>query len=330
MRQRIGFRPLLIRQIETIREGHQIIETQRSSHGGESRPPGLQTLQKRRPGIPYTVGREVGPERMDRHEVQRKFRIGIEQDSPHRLLQLQGSSGVRTTEKAATIVIVGEEIVPNQRRTTQNLSQPSDRFHIQRLGDDLRTRPKDVDVGVKTQSKDFQIPLASMTCCNHPCAVGRWAHQKTPLSSRSTPCINLINPGSLSRRQRSPASQIFRAHRVWDVIEQDAKVVDAVVQQLSQATLNGCHVGGIRIRHIQSRTAGVNKTQTALPASGHRLPNLHQTGFIVRLPPDGSLMQIILGTIEIGVQAAANHPIPKLVSLGRGPRRAVETLDHAG
>ena len=129
-RQRIRFRPLLIRQIKTIREGHQIIETQRSSHGCESRPPGLQTLQKRCPGIPSSVGREVRPERMDRHEVQRKLRVRIEQNSPHRLLQLQRSSGVRTAEKPATIVVVGEEIVPNQRRTPQDLGQPSDRVQI--------------------------------------------------------------------------------------------------------------------------------------------------------------------------------------------------------
>ena len=127
LRQRIGFRPLPIRQIKTIREGHQIIKTQRSSYGGESRPPGLQTLEKRSPGIPYTVGREVGPERMDRHEVQRKLRIGIEQNSPHRLFQLQGSSGIRTAEKAATIVIIGEEIIPDEWRTAQDLGQPSER-----------------------------------------------------------------------------------------------------------------------------------------------------------------------------------------------------------
>ena len=267
---------------------------------------------------------------MDRHEVQRKLRIGIEQNSPHRLFQLQRSSGIRTAEKAATIVIIGEEIIPDEWRTAQDLGQPSERVQIQRLGNDLRTRPKDVDVRMKTQTECFQIPLTSVTCSNHPCAIGRWAHQKATQRACASPGVHLIDPGSLSGRQRAPASQIFGAHRVWDVIEQDAKVVDAIVQQLRQATLNGSHVGGIRIRDIQSRTAGIDKTQTALPASGHCLPDLHKPKIIVRLPPDGSLMQIILGTIKVGIKAAANHPIPKLGSLGRGPRRAIETLDHAG
>ena len=67
---------------------------------------------------------------MDRHEVERKLRIGIEQNSPHRLFQLQGSSGIRTAEKAATIVIIGEEIVPDEWRTAQDLGQPSDGVQV--------------------------------------------------------------------------------------------------------------------------------------------------------------------------------------------------------
>ena len=267
---------------------------------------------------------------MDRHEVQRKLRIGIEQDSPHRLLQLQGSSGVRTTEKPATIIIVGEEIVPDERRTPQDLSQPSDRGHIQRLGDDLRPRPKDVDVGMKPLAEYSQIPHPPVTGCDHPRAVGRWTHQKATLRAGASPSVHIIDPGGLSGGQRAPTSQIFRAHRVWDVIEQDAKIAHAVVQQLGQTTLDGSHIGGIRIRHIQSRATGIDETQTTMPACGHRLPDLHQPGFIIRLPPDGSLVQIVLGTIKVSVQPAASHPVPKLVSLGWGPWRAIESFDHAG
>ena len=212
---------------------------------------------------------------MDRHEVQRKLRIGIEQNSPHRLFQLQGSSGIRTAEKAATIVIIGEEIVPDEWRTAQDLGQPSERVQIQRLGNDLRTRPKNVDVRMKTQTECFQIPLTSVTCSNHPCAIGRWAHQKATLRACASPGVHLIDPGSLSGRQRAPASQIFGAHRVWDVIEQDANVAHAGVQQLGQAALDRSHVGGIRISDIQSRTAGIDETQTALPACGHCFSDLH-------------------------------------------------------
>ena len=183
---------------------------------------------------------------------------------------------------------------------------------------------------MKPLAEYSQIPLAPVTCCNHPSAIRRWTHQKATLRAGASPSVHIIDPGGLSSGQRAPTSQIFRAHRIWDVIEQDAKVGHTIVQQLGQTTLDGSHIGGIRIRHIQSRAAGIDEPQTTLPACGHRLPHFHQPGFVIRLPPDGSLVQIVLGTIKVSVQPAASHPVPKLVSLGWGPWRAIKPFDHAG
>src|SRR5205807_2476543 len=96
--------------------------------------------------IPIALTLEIRGERAQRNEVQRKLRVWIAQYAADFAAQFRGSTGVGATEETAAIVVVGVEIVPDQRPAVQAALELADVRDRNLARDDFRSGPEHVNL----------------------------------------------------------------------------------------------------------------------------------------------------------------------------------------
>ena len=82
----------------------------------------------------------------ERDIIERKFIVGIAQQSADSLAQFRGPSIIRAAKESASIIIIGVQIVPNQRLASQNTLQLLNVFEGDLARDNFGAGLKDINI----------------------------------------------------------------------------------------------------------------------------------------------------------------------------------------
>jgi hypothetical protein len=197
-----------------------------------------------------------------------------------------------------------------------------------RLRDDLRPGPQHVDRRVKVRAEVAEVP-GSGHVARHPSAVGGRAEEQprrgvAPALAGQQP----VGEGDLRRRVVLGGPEMARGGCRHDVIEQHREVPGPEAGEL-------VHLGverGVSFRGrecgIESRGQRGDERDARLSAGGDEFPQALRFVRRIRVAPARAVAEVVLGRVQVGVEAKVAELPHQGVALGVRPRPAVEAFDH--
>src|SRR5215472_14993886 len=134
---------------------------------------------------------------------------------------------------------------------------------------------------------------------------------------------------ALGRSEGTISFEIGIVHMLWDVIKEQSEVRASQRYHLLKPLLEMSQFDRLAVTDIQAGTQGVNKVDLPLFAVLKQFSEFQRFGGGIRLAPERALLQIVLRSVEIGVQTPAGHPIEKLESFLVRPGLAVKAFDNS-
>src|SRR5437016_6439317 len=156
--ERFGATPVLKRQMEAVAQKLQL--TRRN-------PTSMMRLPLKRPVfqcglisllcVPMSFGLREHRQCAERNIVRLKLAVRIAQDAGDFVAEFERAPGIRAEVNAAKVVVVGVEVVPEERLAPQNSLQLANRFRRDGLRDYFRSGPENPDGRVQELSQLFQV-----------------------------------------------------------------------------------------------------------------------------------------------------------------------------
>src|SRR5439155_1722471 len=127
--------------------------------------------------VPVSIGLREHRQRAERNIVRLKLAVRIAQDAGDFAAEFERAPGIRAEVNAAEVVVVGMEVVPQERLAPENSLQLANRFRRDGLRDYFRSGPENPDGRVQELSQLFQV-IGMPDRTRHPLAVvGRTKEQ---------------------------------------------------------------------------------------------------------------------------------------------------------
>ena len=257
--------------------------------------------------------------------------IPIEQQAAHGSTQFRRATGIRTAIKTPAVVVVSVKVIPQDRFSPQPTLQIPDVRHGDFARDDFRAGPQHVDLGPQFAPDRLQIICSAQLSLRHPTAVRRGTKKK-PCRRRALarPASQRICHVALGRGEGAEFLRVVRVHPVRNVVEQQREVFATCSEHLGEAGAEACEFRRIAVANVEPGTQRIDEEQPA------RLAALNQTlelrGFFCRVgfAPERAMFQVVLRSVEVGVQSAGRQRSEQLATLRLTPRRPVKAFDDAG
>ena len=319
-----------MRQIIGVTEQHQVVETHPvPAHGRKSRQPIRQCRLVCAPTVPRTGGGQKSGKRIEGQEVGLVLAVRVDQNPAQLVAQLGRPTGVRPEKNPGHVVVVRMQIVPENRLTLQRFLQLHDAFNRDFPGDDLRPGPENVDTVGKRLADLLQVTLPAKPFIDHPLAVRRRAENQPPVLLGQVLAVKAVRRLALCLGQAAERSPVGLSHLIRNIVKQDRKGTATGFDQLPKPLIQLPHFIRVGIANRQAGGDPVKKINSPIPARIDQFAKPQQFVSGVRLPPQRTVLEIILRAVQVGVQTKLLHPLQQLQSLRLTPRPPVKPLNNA-
>ena len=250
---------------------------------------------------------------MQGHKIERQFVIRIQQHATDQRSDVWRAARKRAGKKTLAVVIVGKQIVPDHRRPPEETSHTAEMLSIDPGRNDFRSGPKHINRGIKPPPQLCQIARASQLRMRHPPAVRGWAdEQPATVDTLGQPRLDLIDHMGLCFSQRGKLTGILRGEHPGDVVKEHGKVAATETRHLLQASDQQPKVVGRVVADVEAWMNRKHQVNLLLTAGGDPVAECCGLCCRQRLPPDRTVVRIVLGSVEVGLQSTLRHPCKEL------------------
>ena len=121
---------------------------------------------------------------------------------------------------------------------------------------------------------------------------------------------------------------VLRGQRRVNVVPEESEGRTSQGLHLVQFGLEVLDVGRGGVGHVQARGDAVEEGDALLLTGVDQRFELGLFTLVVGIPPHGAVFVVILGGVEISVEAEGLHLAVEVEALAMGPGAVVESLDH--
>ncbi len=222
----------------------------------------------------------------------------------------------------AHTAVVDRVVVPDQRRTAQVLAHCAEVRGADRAGTHLPPRPEDIDAIRQGLSQRAQVRRVAP-----PVVLGRREQEVRHVAQCAQPHEQLVGHGRLPARGLGPLTRSGRKI-LRKVVEQETEAADPDPSQLEDLRPHGLDLPPVGEAEVHG-TQPVDEPD-ARPSGASRQPL--EAGELVgwvRVAPSLPVERVVLGGVDVDVEAVPRQEGDHARAGGPAPWRSVEPLDDA-
>ena len=267
---------------------------------------------------------------MEGDEVQRQLVVGVEVDAADGRPEIPRAARVGAGEEPLAVVVVGEEIVPDDGLAPQERGHAEQRLGGDLGGDDLGPGPENVDRRRELRPEGVEVARATEAGFGHPIAVGGGAEEECALRHvRGDPFPGLVRDVGLGGGKRAEAVGVGRVEGIGDVVEEEGEAAAAEPEELGEAREERRDVGLFGMPEIEAGADPPDEVDAACSTVGDQAGDPLCLAAGIRLAPGSAVVGVVLGAIKIDGEAEARHPLEERAPLGVRPGWSIKPLDDA-
>lgn len=230
--------------------------------GGEARPPLAQCSEVRGARVDGGIAHEVR-EGAHGNGVEDVFAVRIEEDAARGGAHGGRANGIGTAQEAVAVVVVGEKIFPDNRRTAEFGADLVQLCGGDFLRDDFRAGSEDVDFGEQLTADRFEVAGVADAALSHSTAVGRGAEGKLDGGDlRAHPEEEVGGRGAVRGGDGAGVEA------VGDIVEEQREMLDAHREELFETLAQ--ETGAVGVAVAESEARGSARRQSGGRVRGRR------------------------------------------------------------
>ncbi len=247
----------------------------------------------------------------------------IDHDAAHRFIQLCISLADWTDVHVGPHrEIVDRIVVPYQGRPPDGVAVAAGVGRAYGGGADLGSRVEDVDLRVEALSEIMDVIAEG----SFPVILGRTHIQRACRIQAGKPLVQPVAHLHMwIRRPRTDLAERIAVCSAHDVIHQNAEGAYAAIVKRLQLFGEAVEIFQVIVGQRRDRVAEIH---AGLRRDVHRFRELvHDLGGIELLPA-GTVLAVVLRTIDVEVETMLPDEANKVVTLGKGVIRTIKSFDH--